>query len=83
MKLIKDGNFSPWLRALIWATGLILAALFYCFATGEIMFWGVIISTAIAAIGAYSEAANTLRLKPFDNEYKKAKRSYTNKEDHS
>jgi hypothetical protein len=40
------------------------------------MFWGMMIGIIIAAIGACSEQANTLRLKPFDNTYKKAKDSY-------
>lgn len=76
MRFIEDGNFTPWIRALIWITGLIAAVLFYCFATGKLMFWGMMISIVIAAIGAYSEKANTLRLKPFDNAYRKAKDSY-------
>lgn len=76
MRFIENGNLTPWLRALIWITGLIAAILFYCFATGKLMFWGMMISIVIAAIGAYSEKANALRLKPFDNTYKKAKDSY-------
>jgi hypothetical protein len=76
MRFIKDGNFTPWFRALIWITGLVAAVLFYFLATGTLMFWGMMISIIIAAIGAYSEQANTLRLKPFDNTYKKAKGSY-------
>ncbi|MGS0742577.1 hypothetical protein ACVBEF_12180 [Glaciimonas sp. GG7] len=80
MTFIKDGNFTPWFRALIWISGLITAVLFYYLATGKVMFWGVTISIIFAAIGAYSEKAHTLRLKPFDNAYKKAKES-CNKED--
>jgi hypothetical protein len=76
MRFIKDGNFTPWFRTLIWITGLVVAVLFYCFATGPLMFWGAMISIIIASIGSYSEQANTWRLKPFDNTYKKAKDSY-------
>jgi len=40
------------------------------------MFWGMIGGIVVASIGAYAEGANTLRLKPFDQTYKKARDSY-------
>jgi len=77
MIVIKDGNFTPWFRALLWISGLVAAVLFYNFTTGRLMYWGIVISTIIAAIGAYAEKANALRLKPFDNSYQKARRTYS------
>lgn len=78
MKIIRDGNFAPVIRFFIWFLGLASALLFYFFATGSLMLWGIIGSVAIAAIGSYAEQAHVLRLKPFDNEYEKAKKTYEN-----
>jgi hypothetical protein len=76
MKFLKDGNIAPWARALIWIVGLLIVFLFYKFATGKIMFLGVVIGMVVAAIGAFAEKANALKLKPFSNSYKKARESY-------
>ena len=76
MKIIRDGNFAPEIRFFILFLGLSSALLFYFFATGHLMFWGIIVSVAIAAIGRYAEQAYVSRLKPFDNEYEKAKKTY-------
>jgi hypothetical protein len=41
---------------------------------------GLSIAGIIAFIGAYAEKANALKIKPFDNSYKKAMESYKNKD---
>ncbi|MES2027124.1 MAG: hypothetical protein V4448_16355 [Pseudomonadota bacterium] len=76
MRIIGDGNFAPIIRICIWFLGLASALVFYFFATGYLMLWGIIGSVAIAAIGGYAEQANALRIKPFDKEYENAKKTY-------
>ncbi|WP_211444398.1 hypothetical protein [Collimonas humicola] len=76
MKLIRDGNFSPWFRIFLAFGGLFIMYLSYQFLTEIWMYLGLTSGLAIGAIGAYAEKANALKLKPFDNTYKKAKDSY-------
>lgn len=40
------------------------------------MLFGVVIGVTVMVIGAYSEMANLLSIKLFDNDYKKARDSY-------
>ncbi|MDY7579775.1 hypothetical protein RGU70_15785 [Herbaspirillum sp. RTI4] len=76
MKLIKDGNFSPWFRFFLAFGGLFIMYLSYQFLKGLGLYLGLTIGLVIGSIGAYAEKANALRIKPFDNAYKKAKDSY-------
>ncbi len=45
------------------------------------MFAGAVVGMLILATGTYAERANMLHLKPFDNSYKKARKSYEEKDD--
>jgi hypothetical protein len=76
MRFIKDGNYISWVRTSIWVAGITIAILSYFFMTGAFIYRGMVTGIIIAAIGAYAESANTLRLRPFDNSYKETKKSY-------
>jgi hypothetical protein len=76
MKIISDGNFAPWFRIGLWATGIAIAVASYYLLSGLVMFFGVVFGMIVLATGTYAERANILHLKPFDNSYKKARKSY-------
>ncbi|WP_213305360.1 hypothetical protein [Paraburkholderia sacchari] len=81
MKIIENGNFAPWFRMALWATGIAIVAASYQLLSGMPMFIGVIVGMVVLATGTYAERANLLHLKPFDNSYKKARKSYEVKDD--
>jgi hypothetical protein len=81
MKMIRDGNFAPWFRVLLWVMGIAIAASSYFFLQGLPMFIGVVVGMIVLATGTYAERANVLHLKPFDNSYKKVCKSYEVKDD--
>jgi len=83
MTLIKNGNFSPWLRVLLAIFGLFIMYLSYQFLAEIWMFIGLTTGLVIGSIGAYAEKANALKLKPFDNSYKQARDSYHKEKDQS
>lgn len=83
MKFIKDGNFSPWLRVFLAFFGLFIMYLSYQFLVKIWMYIGLITGLVIGYVGAYAEQANALKLKPFDNTYKKARDSYDKEKDQS
>ncbi|SAL41157.1 hypothetical protein AWB64_04377 [Caballeronia sordidicola] len=80
MKIISNGNFTAWFRILLWAVGIVIAASSYFFFTGLVMFIGVVIGMLVLATGTYAERASLLHIKPFDNSYEKARRSYEAKD---
>ncbi|MDR8727441.1 hypothetical protein FEQ05_01564 [Burkholderia pseudomultivorans] len=45
------------------------------------MFLGVVFGMVVIAVGTYAERANILHLKPFDNSYRKARKSYEVEDD--
>ncbi|MBC8746224.1 hypothetical protein OKW43_000698 [Paraburkholderia sp. WC7.3g] len=81
MKIIENGNFSSWFRILLWAAGITISVASYRLLSGMSMFVGVTVGMIVLATGTYAERANLLRLKPFDNSYKKARDSYKTKDD--
>jgi hypothetical protein len=81
MKIIRNGNFAPWFRILLWAMGIAIAAGSYFLLSGLTMFVGVVVGMLVLATGTYAERANMLHLKPFDNSYKKARKSYEVKDE--
>ncbi|MCC8402850.1 hypothetical protein LJ655_13295 [Paraburkholderia sp. MMS20-SJTN17] len=81
MKIINNGNFAPWFRILLWAMGIALAAASYFLLSGIEEFVGVVVGMIVLATGTYAERANMLHLKPFDNSYEKARKSYETKVD--
>jgi len=83
MKIIRNGNFVRWFRVCIFLCGIFLG---YLGLALEILPQGVrlilvLIGIVFAAIGGYASQAHILKLKPFDNAYKKAKKSYEKKDD--
>jgi hypothetical protein len=81
MKTIANGNFAPWFRILLWGAGIAIAAGSYLILNGMAMFIGVVIGMLVLAMGTYAERANMLHLKPFDNSYKKARKTYETKDE--
>jgi hypothetical protein len=77
MSLIKNGNFTPWLRLVLAFAGLFTMYLSHQYLIEIWMYLGLLTGLSIGTVGAYAEKANTLGLKPFDNSYKKAKASYS------
>ena len=74
---IKDGNLKEWLRILLVIAGIFFVALGIIVKLSTI--FGIfifLIGFFLAAIGGYAAQAHTLKIKPFDNTYKKAKESY-------
>ncbi|WP_155774310.1 hypothetical protein [Burkholderia pseudomultivorans] len=81
MKIIHNENFSPWFRIVLWGGGVAIAAGSYFFMSGLVMFLGVVFGMVVIAVGTYAERANILHLKPFDNSYRKARKSYEVEDD--
>lgn len=81
VKIISNGNFAVWFRILLWTAGIAIAVGSYFILTGLFMFVGAVIGMLVLAAGTYSEHANLLHLKPFDNSYKKARASYEVEDD--
>lgn len=78
--LIEDGNLKEWVRISLVVTGIILVVIGVILGINSII--GCLFFLAgfpIAAIGGYASQAHTLRIKPFDNSYKKARDSYNEK----
>jgi hypothetical protein len=78
MKLIEDGNFSAWMRITLllggigsWVGGLALEGLPRWLRI--VAFFG---GFAMMALGGFASRAHMLHIKPFDNSYKKARKSY-------
>ncbi|MBR8144545.1 hypothetical protein KDW55_03495 [Burkholderia sp. AU19243] len=78
IRVIDDGNLSGWLRTVLCVTG------------AGIVYWSVqhthsmlmmSFGLLLAAIGGYASRARMLKIKPFDNSYKKARKSYESKKD--
>lgn len=78
MKIIDDGNFVGWFRWALTFFGIaiLLAGLASNFLPGWIRFTLVFVGFALAALGGYSSQAHMLKVKPFDNSYKNARKSY-------
>lgn len=73
MKLIEDGNLSLPIRTLLIIIGAGIGAVsFVWFRSILLMSFGL----GIAAVGGYASKAHQLGIKPFDNSYKKARKSY-------
>jgi hypothetical protein len=84
IKLFEDGNLRRWVRLSLIVIG---------FATmyGTIKFvppslWGgllLILGFGVALVGGMTSRAALLKIKPFDNSYKRARKSYEMKDDDS
>ena len=82
MIFIKDGNLIRGVRILLILLGIgaiYIAVQFITPPSG----WGIalmLIGLVLMAIGGYASRAAMLNLKPFDNSYQKARKSYDQKE---
>lgn len=79
-KFIKDGNFTPFVRAVLCIVGIALVFIGLKFDQTLIV---SCIGLVIGAIGGISSRSATFKIKPFDNSYKKAKTSYQEAEETS
>ncbi|WP_261528936.1 hypothetical protein [Burkholderia multivorans] len=81
MRLIEDGNFAGWLRVVLFLTGLAMAA--GGLGLDQMPRWirvsAFLLGFTTMALGGISSRANMLKIKPFDNSYKKARDSYKEK----
>jgi len=82
MKLIDDGNLTEWV-----CTALIVVGIGISYATLKYAppsLWSVFLALLgflLMAIGGLSTRARLLKIKPFDNSYKKARKSYEKDDD--
>lgn len=77
MKLIEDGNFASWLRLLLILVGIGLAAIaIECRLSPTAAKIVLLLGFGIALVGGMTSRAALLHIKPFDNSYKKARKSY-------
>ena len=83
MKFIVDGNFSGWLRAALVFGGIAIfgGSLAVDALPRRLALAGILLGWVMAALGGVSSRAHMLHLKPFDNSYKKARKSYETKDD--
>lgn len=83
MKLMEDGNFSGWLRIALFVGGVALAT--GGLALDELPRWirgfAFLLGFAVMTVGGLSSRAHMLKINPFDNSYKKARKSYEMKDD--
>jgi hypothetical protein len=71
--VIEDGNLSGWLRTVLCIVGAAIVYLSVKYVHSMLlMSFGLL----LAAIGGYASRARMLKIKPFDNSYKKARDSY-------
>jgi uncharacterized membrane protein len=77
LKLIVDGNFPAWFRFVLIAIGIAMAvAAVKCNLPIIIARIVLLSGFAIALVGGMTSRAAMLHIKPFDNSYKKARKSY-------
>ncbi|MEQ5844057.1 hypothetical protein N0A02_31850 [Paraburkholderia acidicola] len=82
MKLLDDGNLREGIRISLITVGVTLVVGSVSVGLDSLALKIVFIAgVAIAAIGGYASQAHMLRIKPFDNSYKKARASYKSEED--
>lgn len=81
--MIRGGfkDFSPLFRVVMWASGIAVAGFSYRLLPGMWVFSGVVMGMTILVIGVYSEMASLLKMKSFDNRYKKVHESYKTRVD--
>jgi hypothetical protein len=82
IQVIEDGNLKRWVRTSLLVIGLLVMYFAYKFVPpapfgGLLLLFGL----AVAAVGGYASRAHLLKIKPFDNSYKKARKSYEAEDD--
>ncbi|MEM5314792.1 hypothetical protein [Paraburkholderia sp. JHI869] len=78
LRLIEDGNFASWLGGtfLLVGVGLVIFALDAKRFWPQARMFMFCIGFLLAALGGYSSKARALRIKPFDNSYNEARKTY-------
>jgi hypothetical protein len=79
---IDNGNLASWLRLMLIVIGTALAVV--AVECKLQIFWARVLllsGFAIALVGGMTSRAKLLRIKPFDNSYKKARESYKESDD--
>lgn len=82
IKMIEDGNFPRWVRFSLIVIGVLAMYVAVKFIPPSI-FGGIVLLAGfgVALIGGFTSRAAMLKIKPFDNSYKKARKSYEVKND--
>ncbi|CAB3748348.1 MULTISPECIES: hypothetical protein [Burkholderia] len=82
IRFIEKGNFARWVRTSLLVFGLLIMFLAYRYVPPA-PFGGclLLVGLGVAAVGGYASRAHLLKIKPFDDSYKKARESYTTKDD--
>jgi len=75
---IRDGNLTPVVRAVLCGVGIAIGFIGLKYDDSLIV---ALVGLVIAAIGGFASRAHMLKIKPFDNSYKKARESYKVKDD--
>jgi uncharacterized membrane protein len=78
VKLVVDGNFTPFVRAVLCVSGMVVGLLGLRYDSTLIT---ATIGLFIGIVGGYSSRAHLLGIEPFDNSYRKARDSYKENED--
>ncbi|AOJ94623.1 hypothetical protein LGM85_17525 [Burkholderia multivorans] len=82
IRLIENGNFARWVRTALLIGGLAIMVVAYEYVPPAPFGGGLLLlGLGIAAVGGYASRAHLLKIKPFDNSYKKARKSYEVKSD--
>lgn len=83
LRLVVDGNIAGWAQVALIALGtaMIYFGLSVQWLPRPLAIAMFILGLPIAAIGGYAGRAKALGLKPFDNSYKRARKSYEVKDD--
>lgn len=76
--IVKDGNFTSWVQGALTIGGAVIAFIGLRY---DKSMWVAMLGLLIAAVGGMSSRAHMLKIKPFDNSYKKARDSYKSKGD--
>jgi hypothetical protein len=82
IKLIEDGNFPRWLRLILIAIGFVIMYGTVKFVSPSL--WSgllLMFGFGVALVGGMTSRAALLKIKPFDNSYKKARESYKAEDD--
>ncbi|SAL58996.1 hypothetical protein AWB67_02793 [Caballeronia terrestris] len=75
---IRDGNFTPVVRGVLCVVGIAIGFIGLKYDDSLVV---ALVGLVIAAIGGFASRAHMLKIKPFDNSYKKARKSYEVKDD--
>ncbi|VVE03516.1 hypothetical protein PHO31112_02259 [Pandoraea horticolens] len=77
MKFIEDGNFTGWVCTALISIDAGISYLVLKFAPPSLLsVFLALLGFVIMAVGGLCSRARLLKIRPFDNNYKKARRSY-------